>query len=209
MIRINLLAADRKTTTKPKSSPTAIQAYLLLVVFGGGAALACVAAYWIKSSQIQELDTKIEAANKRLDELKKIKEQVDALEAKRNLYQKKVDLIEKLNAQRTGPTHMLDEVSKALPELVWLTSLDNTGANVNLGGASNGYNAVADYIAALQRSGWFSSVELRSLTGDQIAAFALGAVFKNPETIKPAATTAPAAPPPAATPSGAPPAPKK
>ena len=59
---------------------------------------------------------------------------------------------------------MLDEISKALPDFVWLTSLDQTGAAVRFTGQSNGLTAVADFISALQRSGWFPTVDLVSST---------------------------------------------
>ena len=57
---------------------------------------------------------------------------------------------------------MLDEISKALPDFVWLTNLDQTGADVKLTGQSNSLTSVADFITALQRTGWFPSVDLVS-----------------------------------------------
>ena len=59
-------------------------------------------------------------AEQRQRELQAIKKQVDELELKRATFQRKVDLIERLQAEQQGPVHMLDEISKALPDFVWL-----------------------------------------------------------------------------------------
>ena len=101
------------------------------------------------------------------------------------------------------PRNMLDEISKALPDFVWLTSLDQAGGVLNFKGESNGLTAVADFISNLQRSGWFPKVELNDSKEDKgIVTFKLTADFKNiasdtgrPAPSAPAAAAAPAAPP--------------
>jgi Tfp pilus assembly protein PilN len=197
MIRINLLATDRPSKKKrggggvgggapsAPSAPGAVQAYLLMGVFVGGAVLLCLGLYFYMSSQIKELDTKIAAAQERQRQLQEIKRQVDALELKRATFQRKVDLIERLKAEQSGPVHMLDEVSKSLPDFVWLTNLDQNQSNVRFQGQSNGLTSVADFISGLERSGWFPNVDLASSTeANNIVTFALSATFVNPEVAK-------------------------
>jgi type IV pilus assembly protein PilN len=190
MIRVNLLGAERQTKkTKQKkastpSAPGAVQAYLFLALFGGGAVVLCAALYWYQSSKLQRLDADIATAQQRQRELQAIKVQVDALEAKRATFQRKVDLIERLKADQSGPVHLVDEISKALPDFVWLTAMEQTGDNVRLTGQGNGLTSVADFISALQRSGWFPNVDLVSSAQHQTQAnviiFALLARFKDP-----------------------------
>jgi type IV pilus assembly protein PilN len=191
MIRINLLAAERPVAGKKKaaaSAPGATQAYLLLGLFVGGAILASAGLYFYKQSQIQDLDTKIAAAQERQRQLQDIKRQVDDLEKKRATFQRKVDLIEQLKSEQSGPVHMLDEISKQLPEFVWLSGLQQNGPQVILSGQSNSLTAVADFILALQRSGWFPTVDLTSTTEENnIVTFALDARFVNPEAAAKAA----------------------
>lgn len=183
MIRINLLAAERPSAQKKvKAPPGAIQAYLFLALFAGGALLACAGAYFYKSSAIARLDEDIKKAEEEARQLQAIKQQVDDLEKKRTTFQRKVDLIESLKAEQSGPVHMLDEISKNLPDFVWLNTLDQTGASLGLGGESNSLTAVADFILALQRSGWFPNVDLgetRESAG--LITFTLKAQFMNPE----------------------------
>jgi type IV pilus assembly protein PilN len=186
MIRVNLTGAERAAQKQRRVStpgtPGAVQAYLFLALFGGGAALLCAALWWYESAKIRDLDSRIVVAEKRQKELQAIKVQVDALEAKRATFQKKVDLIERLKAEQTGPVHMLDEISKALPDFVWLTAMDQVGANVKFTGESTGLTSIADFIAALERSGWFPNVDLASsVEANNIITYVLNSTFMNPE----------------------------
>jgi type IV pilus assembly protein PilN len=198
MIRINLVAPERPTARKKAaaSSPGALQAYLFVLLFGGGAIAGCAALYWWKSAQIADLDAKIAQNKKRQAELQAIKVQVDQFLAKKRILDAKVRLIEQLRAQQSGPVHLLDEISKALPDLVWLTSLDQSGNTVRLQGESNGLTAVADFISNLQRSGWFPQVDLVSSneTAANVITFQLQAQFKQPAPAPAAGGAAPAQP---------------
>ena len=186
MIRVNLLGSDRPSKKTKKASvpsaPGAVQAYLFLALFTGGAIVLCAALYWYQSSTLQRLDADIAAALQRQRELQAIKVQVDALEAKRATFQRKVDLIERLKTEQSGPVHLVDEISKSLPDFVWLSGMDQTGEVIKLTGQSNGLTSVADFISALQRSGWFPAVDLVSSTeANDIITYTLQATFKNPE----------------------------
>jgi type IV pilus assembly protein PilN len=216
MIRINLAVSDRPSKKRKSgggggggapSAPGAMQAYLLLGIFLGGALLVCLGLYFYVSGQIRALDTRIAAAEQRQRELQEIKRQVDALELKRATFQRKVDLIERLKAEQSGPVHMLDEVSKALPDYVWLTAMDQTGTSVKFTGQSNGLTSVADFISALERSGWFPVVDLASSTETaNVITYGLTANFVNPEVAKKEAEAAARRPIPGSTAAAKPPA---
>jgi type IV pilus assembly protein PilN len=186
MIRVNLTGAERAAQKRKApgvpGAPGAVQAYLFLALFGGGAALLCAALWWYESAKIRDLDSQMLVAEKRQKELQAIKIQVDALEAKRATFQKKVDLIERLKAEQTGPVHMLDEISKALPDFVWINAMDQTGPTVKFTGESTGLTSIADFIAALERSGWFPNVDLTSsVQANNIITYVLTSTFMNPE----------------------------
>ncbi len=211
MIRINLQAVDRPTKKKKvAAAPGTVQAYLLLAILGGGALLVCAAAYLYMSGQIRELDSKIAAAEQRQRELQAIKKQVDELEQKRATFQRKVDLINRLQAEQQGPVHLLDEISKGLPDFVWLTGMEQTGNQIRFNGQSNSLTSVADFITARQQAGaeqygcgktsepasrqlcWFPEVNLVSSTeANSLVTFALQATFSNPEAALKAQQNAP------------------
>lgn len=204
MIRINLLAADKPEAGKKKAAaaaPGAVQAYLILGLFAGGAAFASAGLWWWKTSEIKELDVKIAAAKKRQSELQAIKIQVEQFLQRKRILDAKVKLIEQLKAQQSGPVHMLDEISKSLPDFVWLTGLDQAAGKITLAGEANGLTAVADFIANLQKSGWFPRVDLvSSKESNNVITFQLSADFQPQATPAPAAAPGTAAPAPPAKP---------
>jgi type IV pilus assembly protein PilN len=191
MIKINLLQerkapAAGKTRVSAPSVPGAFQAYALLALFVGGAAFASAALWWWQSSKLKELDRLIAADEKRQQDLLAIKKQVDEFEAKKRLLENKVTLIETLRLEQKGPVHMLDEISKALPDFVWLVSMDQAASgSLKFKGEANGLTAVADFISALQRSGWFPNADLGASTASgrdtNLVNFEVNATFKDPE----------------------------
>jgi len=155
MIRINLLAAERPTQKKKAAAapPGSFQAYLFLVLFAGGAAVLCAALWWFKEATLKDLDNKISVAQDRQRQLQAIKAKVDEYEKQKRTLDAKINLIEQLQEQQSGPVHLLDETSRALPDFVWLTGLDQTGGQIRFKGESNGLSSVADFIQNLQHSG--------------------------------------------------------
>jgi hypothetical protein len=69
MIRINLLAAERPSAKKKAAAvPGALQAYLIMGLFAGGALLACAGAWWYETARLKELDGQIAKGKKRQGE---------------------------------------------------------------------------------------------------------------------------------------------
>ncbi len=166
MIRINLVAPERATKAKAKGAGApaipagALQSYLLLALFAGGALVLCAGAWWLQSNKLKDLETRIAADEKRQRDLQAIKQQVDQFQQRKAILENKVLVIEQLRLAQKSPVHMLDEISKALPDYVWLTSMDETRGALRFQGQSNSLAAVADFIGGLQRSGWFPQVDL-------------------------------------------------
>ena len=89
----------------------------------------------------------------------------------------------------------MDELSKTLPEWVWLNGVSFDSKNVQILGNALSNNLVADFIASLEDSPYFEGVNLISSTqrtqgNDQYLEFSLTAGVVNPKQM-----TAP--PPPA------------
>ena len=186
MIRINLVAPERAAKAKAKSGPAmppgALQSYLLLALLVGGASVLCAGAWWLQSSKLRDLDTRIAADEKRQRDLQAIAAQVAQFQQKKAVLENKVLVIEQLRLAQKSPVHMLDEVSKALPDYVWLGALEETRGSLRFAGQSNSLAAVADFISALQRSGWFPAVDLgTSQEQASLVSFTLLGAFKDPE----------------------------
>ncbi len=187
MIRINHVAPEKATKAKAKAAgpampPGALQSYLMLALLAGGACVLCAGAWWLQSNKLRDLDTRIAADEKRQRDLKAIADQVTAFQQKKALLENKVLVIEQLRLKQKSPVHMLDEISKALPDYVWLTALDENKGTLRFAGQSNSLAAVADFISAMQRSGWFPVVDLATSTEQQnLINFTLAGAFKDPE----------------------------
>jgi Tfp pilus assembly protein PilN len=54
----------------------------------------------------------------------------------------------------------MDMVSKALPDAVWLTSMEYSGRTLKIKGNALTNNMIADFIANLEATGLFSEVNL-------------------------------------------------
>jgi len=108
-----------------------------------------------ESLQKEITDTKVEI--KRLTaeagEIEKFKKQKQELE-------RKLDVIQDLNAKKTGPVEMLDELSLIIPEKAWLTSVTNKGDNIVLEGLAVDNPTIAAFMKQLQASKHFDNVTL-------------------------------------------------
>ena len=215
MIRINLLETERTPAKKRAAGvPGATQLYLILGVFVIGALGVSAVGWWIKSSSIAELDAQIAQTEKRKKDLDKIAQQVAKFEAQKDLLKQKLATIAQLKGQQKNAIHLLDEISKALPDFVWLTTMQQTGNGLRFNGKSNSLNAVADFqenllnaahpapdqgdprpCTAIQRQGcWFSQVDLGNTTEkDRVVDFILSATFQPPPAPKPEGADAAAA----------------
>lgn len=212
MIRVNLLSTEKRVEKAAAAAAAAAPArapisplYLALGLATLAALLLAGGLYLWQSSQLTRLDTEIADLQVKEKALQAVKAQVEAFELKKKTLTEKVNLIERLKADQTSPVHLLDEISKALPDLVWLTNLEQTGNDIKLSGESSSFTSVADFITNLQRSGWFSTVELVS-TDEQttqgaaappVIKFVLRAPFVNPEVAAKTPSPAPSPVPPA------------
>ena len=186
MIRINLVAPERATKAKAKAGPAlpagALQSYILLALFAGGALVLCAGAWWLQSNKLKDLEVRIAADEKRQSDLQAIRQQVDQFQQRKGILENKVLVIEQLRLAQKSPVHMLDEISKAVPDFVWLTTMDETRGALRFQGQSNSLAAVADFISGLQRSGWFPQVDLgSSQEALNIVNFTVTGTFKDPD----------------------------
>jgi len=128
---------------------------------------------------------------------------VQQFEQQKAQLQQRVSLIEQLRSEQRGPVHMLDQISRALPPMLWLTGLKQ-GATTNevvIDGECPTQSSVSDFVANLEATGYFQkSVDIVSTATEQIKGppgelvkFSLKAVFQQPQAPKATSTGAAAA----------------
>src|SRR6201981_3570190 len=161
MIRINLLGQ-----TRPKASrrPVDTGAALPLVFIGAGVLLGGLFLFYFYHSwqtQLNDENKRIQQLQAQKTDLEQIKLQVEAFEKQKIVLQQRVGTIEQLQRDRTGGQELLDMVANTVSrtENLWLTQMTRKGNTLAMDGASASINAVANFITALKRSGYFQKVE--------------------------------------------------
>ena len=83
---------------------------------------------------------------------------------------------------------MLDQISRALPPMLWLTELKQAGGDVVIDGRSTTQTGVSDFVANLEASGYFKkSIDIVSTTTEpmpqppgELIKFSIRAQFQPP-----------------------------
>ena len=174
MIKINLLVearADKVSKAPLISLGTGnINNYLLLsalILAIGWVGLR----YWQLSSRLADVKAEVAVNQREYDRLKPIIEEVEAFKKRNAELRHKIEVIEQLKANQYGPVRLMDEVSKALPELLWLTDLGVSGTAISMRGQALNENAVANFIANLGASPFFSEPVLKIMSQNEAAVF--------------------------------------
>lgn len=206
MIRINLLAVERERSKRRAIIPAAhrvtIAASLILIA----SALLIVWCFWWLHQKSQNLDDEIARGETESQQLRAVLAQVQRFEARKAQLQQRVTLIEQLRRGQAAPVHALDEISRALPERLWLTDLAETEDVFTLTGMTTSLTGLSDFVANLEASIWFkkpidiidSQVQAADAKagGGEMFKFSIKATFNNPDA-------PPLPPPPAAAGRGA------
>jgi type IV pilus assembly protein PilN len=193
MIRINLLAVDRERTRRtvvliPAAHRVTIGASLLVLA----TFLSVAWWFWSLRQTSARLDADIAKGEVETQQLRSVLAQVQKFEARKAQLQQRVSLIEQLRRGQNGPVHLLDEISKAVPDRLWLTEMSQKGDDFVITGMTTSLTGLSDFVGNLESSTWFkkpidivdSQVTTDAKTGD-IYKFSIKATFNNPEAPPP------------------------
>jgi len=182
MIKINLLTEKMSPSRVSARLPGASSRNLIFAIIGI-LTVAYIGFQWYSyNSTLSRLDADIVEAREEREKLQKIIRQVEEFDAKKQELSQKIDIISNLKKKQAGPVHLLDEISKALPNLVWLTAITQRGDRIQLDGESITYNAVADFIENLRRSHYIGSPDLANSVEQQgVVVFNITFIFKQSE----------------------------
>ncbi len=174
MIKVNLLVEARaeKVAKQPLISLGGAQLnnYIIVgVLILAGAVIGI--RYWKVSSQLKAIKVEIAENQREYERLKPIIEQVEAFKKRNEELKRKISVIEALKANQRGPVRIMDEISKALPDLTWLSNMTLSGTQVTLRGSALNENAVANFISNLTASPFFSEPSLRVMSQDAAGVF--------------------------------------
>ena len=162
MIPINLLphrAARRKAQQQ--------QFVILAGMTAGLAAAIVVAVHTFFAGRIETqvernkyLESEIVLLDKQIDEIRKLKEQTQALLARKRV-------VESLQTNRTETVRLLDQLVRQLPDGVYLKSVKQTGQRVNVVGYATSNARVSTLMRNFEASPWLESpslIEIKAVT---------------------------------------------
>ncbi len=178
MIRINLLP-HREEKRKAKRQ----QFYGLLGLVSVLAGVIVFLVITVIDGYISAQDAKndflkkeIVALDKQIDQIKRLKEQTQALLARKQI-------IEALQRDRAEAVLLLSELVKQMPEGVYIKSMKQTGARIALIGYAQSNARVSTLMRNIEASPWLEKpqlVEIKAVTVDKrrLSEFSLNAAVK-------------------------------
>jgi len=155
MIKINLLPV--RAAKKKESARQQISILLLAIT------AVLVIAFGIYSVTLAKISTAQEEIGKSEQEIKRLKEkigEIDNIKKFQAEVKKKLDILNQLRRDKTGPATRLAKLSDAVPDKLWLTKYAETGGNVSLAGVAFNEDLIAAFMRNLQASNAFTNVEL-------------------------------------------------
>lgn len=167
MIKINLLSEGKRPAAVRKLKP-ATQLLegkdigLWLLAAGIVLGIAAVGLLWyLRHNTIQEKDQEIAEAEKEVEELSAVIKEVEDYKGKKSELERKIKIINDLKLNQRGPVKVMDNISRSLPELLWLDHLTMGGNTIEIDGRAFNTNAVANFIENLDKVPEFGEPTLK------------------------------------------------
>jgi type IV pilus assembly protein PilN len=127
--------------------------------------LLAAAGYWFW--QKSRRDSRLETVTQRESEAKKLESiitEVENYQRRKESLQNRIDLINELKANQKGPVRIMDQISRDLPDLVWLDNMTIQGGQVTLSGRGLNPNAIALFIENIKKDPYFEEPTVSGIT---------------------------------------------
>jgi type IV pilus assembly protein PilN len=202
MIRINLLATEReRVRRKPATLQLAQKVTLACSLVLVATAVGVGWWWWALSQRSATVDASLAAATRETARLKTLITEVETFDKQKQQLTERVSLIEQLRKGQGGPVRMIDEISRAMPDMLWLTELkQESNGDLTIQGRCASLTSLSDFVGNLERSGYFkppveiidSQVESGAPGASELIKFSVKAQFALPGAAAPAAAVVPA-----------------
>ncbi len=169
MIKINLLPYHDKAKKENISRQISIVAgsfvvFILLLIY---AQIQLTSKVSNLASQVKERESTLADLNKKISDLEKYK-------ADKNQYEKKLEVIERLEVNRLAPVKTLDDLAALVPSKnIWITKISQQGSNFRIEGVGRDNIVVADFMKIIETFEPIKSVDLISSKKTEISGITL------------------------------------
>ena len=157
MIRVNLLKAEKKeieakpTPTEPEVKAKKKTPVGNLVIFFAILLLAALA--YVQESAIKTEGGLLNVLREEKQKLETVSIKLDQVEQQKTFLQRKIGLINQLKSRQSGAVQIMEALSTALPEWVWLTEATLARQNLQIKGRALSNIQISDYMRNLEKSG--------------------------------------------------------
>jgi type IV pilus assembly protein PilN len=158
MIRINLLPTQKAKKGKKKVE---IQSQLILASAVLSVLFLILGYSWISlNEKVDNLTTEKTKLTTELGVLKTKVKEVENYERDKKAVEEKIGIIEQLRKNQSIPVLLLDQISRSLPEKVWLLNLNQQNGVIDLEGRATTNSEIVDFINNLKKSPLFKDVQI-------------------------------------------------
>lgn len=166
MIKINLLSEGKRPAAVRKAKSSALlegkDIGQYLIAAGLLLGIAAGAFYWWQhKGKIADQQEEIAAAQAEVEALGAVIKEVEDYKAKKTELERKIGIINDLKANQRGPVRVMDYLSKALPELMWIDRMSMNASTIEVEGRAFNTNAVATFIENLDKVPEFEEPTLK------------------------------------------------
>ena len=173
MIRINLLPhrAERRKARKIQFVAFCVISFIAGIIVVGMVHMAISSQIDYQDRRNQYLTGQIAILDKQIAEIRQLKDEIAALDARKNV-------VEKLQSTRSDAVHLMDQMLRLLPEGVYLKTLKQTGNKINLVGYTQSNARVSTLMRSIESSPWLDSAALVQIVavvanGERVSEFTL------------------------------------
>lgn len=197
MIRINLLKPETRELKepgtpsgvpefKPKKKANLGNLIFLALIVGLGAF------YYLQKKAFDNENALLAAAQQEKQQLQYVTAKLEELKLQKASLERKINLINDLKAQQDLPVKIMDELSRNLPDWVWLTEMTYNAKGIQIKGKALSNNLIAEYIANLENSPDLMNINLVSSTQRKVQKseyyeFSLNGLVEGRQQITPSA----------------------
>jgi len=155
MPRINLLPWREQQRRERR-----IAFFIGIGIAAGAALLVMFAAYLLLGAMIDAQDQRNLRLKGEIKVLDKQIEEINDLEAQKQRFIARMQIIEKLQRSRPEVVHLFDELVKAMPDGTYLTSIKQSGTKLKLEGVAQSSTRVSTLMRNIAASQWLRNPEL-------------------------------------------------
>jgi type IV pilus assembly protein PilN len=172
LIKINLVREGRAVRAAGGTSPIAAASAggpaklnNILVISLTLVGLLLASGYWFMyNRRLAERKETVRLRKVEADKLESIIRDVENYQKRKESLQNRINLINELKQNQKGPVRIMDQISKDLPDLVWLDTMSIASGSISVTGRGLNPNAVANFVENIKNDPYFEEPSLENLT---------------------------------------------